>query len=370
MGLKGKINKVIHSTLFSNTDNQNSAEDLEIPDYKTSNKDAKICHIGLGRQGLKIATALLHMGYNVVGVCDLVEEKIQKFNSMFPKTFSTTKIDDFSGLNADVAVVATLADNKLAIIKKLSSMNIRRTLCEKPIVNTMSDLYELYEIAEKKNLNVKVNHPKLWAPDHWDVKKILTDKKLGNVKRVEIHFKPNGFGNIGCHLLALAFFLLDSRIRSAESAYFESIPPKIVRAQGHHDLNGKAILLLDDDVELSINNLDCKPNRQPRVILHLEHGIIDIRIQSNTYHVFDRRDHIEKEYSHVHPWGGYKRHKKTMYHLIDLAITDLLENKIDNNLQYAGDAVEAIIAAQLCFEGKQKIRLPLDKSTKTPYLFS
>jgi len=370
MDLRSKIKIIADLVMPIKKDSSIQSAHTQIPDYKTLNTNAKICHIGLGRQGFKIATALMHMEYNVVGVCDLCEEKIRKFNSVFPQVFSTSKISDLATLDADVAVVATLADNKLAIIKELNRINIRKSLCEKPIVNIMSDLYDLYDYVEKEKLNVKVNHPKLWAPDHWDVKKILTDKKLGNLKKVEIHFKPNGFGNIGCHLLALALFLIDLKIKSAESAYFQSMPPRIVRAPEHHDLNGKALFLLGDDVELSINNLDCKPNRQPRVILHLEYGVIDVLIQNNTYHVFDRRDHIEKEYSHVYPWGGYKRHKKTMYHLIDLAITDLLENKIDNNLQYAGDAVEAIIAAQLCFKSKQKISLPLDKSTKTPYLFS
>ena len=238
----------------------------------------------------------MHMGYNVVGVCDLRKERIREFNSLFPDVFSTTKFSELASLKADVAVAATLADNKLDVIKELAQIDICRMLCEKPIVNTMSDLYDLYDFVDKEKLNVKVNHPKLWAPDHANVKKLLISKMLGNVKRVEIYFKPSGFGNIGCHLLALILFLLESKVKSAEEAYFDSRTPSIVRAKGHHDLNGKALLLLEDNIELSITNLARKQNIRPRVVLYLDNGTIDIRIAGNTYHVFDKKHYKKNQY--------------------------------------------------------------------------
>ena len=59
-------------------------------DYLTSAKDIKICCIGLGPQGLKVASRFVEMGYEVVGVCDLEISNLRLFNSHYAKIFSTT----------------------------------------------------------------------------------------------------------------------------------------------------------------------------------------------------------------------------------------------------------------------------------------
>ena len=100
-------------------------------DYLTSAKDIKICCIGLGPQGLKVASRFVEMGYEVVGVCDLELSNLHLFNSHYPKIFSTTDISDLAKFKPNVAILSTLADNRSILLEKLNNLDIKNIICEK-----------------------------------------------------------------------------------------------------------------------------------------------------------------------------------------------------------------------------------------------
>lgn len=64
----------------------------------------------------------------------------------------------------------------------------KNVIVEKPFTVTTSEAEELVKLAEEKNLFLSVYQNRRFDRDYLQVQKILNEKKLGNIKEVEIRF--------------------------------------------------------------------------------------------------------------------------------------------------------------------------------------
>ena len=325
--------------------------------------------VGVGKQGGKLGAALVEMGYAVVGVCDRDRRALAKFQVRHPGVLATGSIADLARVEPEVAVVATLADHHLLVIQELEKIGIRRILCEKPVVGTVADAQELKELVEKSSLNTSVFHTNLFSPDYAAVKERMWSEQLGRLVSVSAHFKPNGFGNIGCHCLAMVLNILDTRISSVESAFFSAKNPK-QRAHGHEDRNGRATFLLENGVDLNLENLPTVPPRAWRVVFEFEHGRTEILTASASYVVWDGRKTTISETPFRLQDNGFNKAPETGYRILDRAVSSLLDDETNTSFSLGCQAVEAIIAAHHCYGRNERVALPLAQGTESLFRFS
>jgi predicted dehydrogenase len=335
--------------------------------YRTCNPDARIGVIGLGTQGGKLAAALSRMRCRIAALCDLDRRRAEAFKAFAPDVVATDRIADLSGLDLDVAIVATLADSHLSLIDQLARMGIRRILCEKPIVGMVGELASLRNRVEREGLCVVANHKGLWMPENVRIRELIKNEALGRLTSAEAHFKPKGFGNIGCHAIARVLYLTDRKVRSAESAFLDE-SQAFSRTPRHCDPNGWALYELSGGVPLFACNLTSHPRRAHRIVFNFERGRIEILESRNTYLVADFDRGCENETSLEHAWRGTRMSPDTMCYLLDESLSDLLAGDSDK-LRFACDAVEAIIAAQLSYVRNERVALSLG-DVSTPFRFS
>lgn len=129
-------------------------------------------------------------------------------------------------IQSDAELVIITAPNAVHFdLAKKALENGKHVIIEKPFVTQVADGEALIALAEKKKLVLSVYHNRRWDGDFLTVKKMIEDKRFGDLKHFESHFdrfRPevrqrwreqttNGGGilfDLGSHLIdqALALF--------------------------------------------------------------------------------------------------------------------------------------------------------------------
>ena len=107
----------------------------------------------LGSRHAKVYSALKKV--NLVGVCDINEEKGKKTAKKYHTAYYADYHDLFDKVQAVSIVVPTFMHHKIA---KDFLNNGVHVLIEKPITKTLKEADELLEIAKRKNLIIQVGH--------------------------------------------------------------------------------------------------------------------------------------------------------------------------------------------------------------------
>ena len=91
--------------------------------------------------------------------------------------------------NSDAQLVIITAPNDVHFsLAKLALENNKHVILEKPFVTKVADGRALIALAKKKALVLSVYQNRRWDGDFLTVKKLIAEKKLGNIKHFESHF--------------------------------------------------------------------------------------------------------------------------------------------------------------------------------------
>ena len=329
----------------------------------------RIALVGVGKQGRKLAEALAALGYEIVAGCDPNAASLKKFSAAHPDAVVTRKISELARVSPELVVVGTLADAHLPVIRELDTIGVKKIFCEKPVVSSIADLRDLQELVVKRGLEIAVNHSNLWNPDYQNVKECIRSEPLGKLHRAKAHFKPAGFGNMGCHNLAVALHFLETRISSVRSATFSKDGAK-KRAAGHQDRNGRATFLLENGIELELDNLPAVVPRAWRVVFEFDRGRIELLEEASCCVVWNGAMGRISEIPFQLRGYGLKKAPKTAYAVLDRTVSSLLDGEPVDSFGLACQAVEGIIAAHHCFANAAPVSLPLKRETETLFGFS
>lgn len=178
------------------------------------NKSVLIVGAGnLGRrhlQSLKLSKNLLEV--YVVDSSDtalsLAKEAVEQVEMKMPVSYYSS-LDVVQKLNIDVAIVATTANSRLAILKTLIDNGVKNIVLEKIAFNSLQDIDDALElVSESENTKIWVNCPRRLYPFYQSLKTKLKDATF---KRFSV--KGNNFGMAcnGIHFIdALAYLIGDS----------------------------------------------------------------------------------------------------------------------------------------------------------------
>ncbi|GAB4183721.1 MAG: Gfo/Idh/MocA family oxidoreductase [Calditrichia bacterium] len=138
--------------------------------------------IGAGYWGPNIIrNFMINPDTNVVMVCDLQEERLEKVSVAYPHIKTTTDANDLitSG-ELDLIAVCTPVSTHYQLAKEILS-NKKHLLIEKPMTATAAEAEELNKIANAMNVKIFVDHTFLFTPAVQKIKEWINNGELGDL---------------------------------------------------------------------------------------------------------------------------------------------------------------------------------------------
>ena len=153
----------------------------------------------------------------VVGVCDLLQERIDQFIADWPDRFpDASGYTDYREMLAeqkpDLLSVVTSDNRHADIVVDATEAGVRGIFCEKPIATSLADADRMIEAVERKQVAMTVNHSRRWYPIYHQVKEEIQQGAIGELKRITLNFggpRAMLFRN-GTHQIDTICFLADS----------------------------------------------------------------------------------------------------------------------------------------------------------------
>lgn len=340
---------------------------VAVSDYRTANTDTTVCVVGLGNQGLKLATWAAAMGYRLAGACDLRSDRLEAFRQAHRFVPVTTTVRELP--QADICIVATLPPGRRQLVEALCEQGLRRILCEKPIADTLETAAWIWGVDRRSACRIRVNHPYFWSPDYARLKGLLDGQAVGPLESIDVSFKPKGFANIGCHQFAMVLQATDATIGEVERAWFNT-ETGLSRGAGLLDPNGRAVCRLSTGVPVRISNDHSWNASRTVMTFNCSGGRIEMCEESRVMRITDLAGHTEADVVYTCACSGGGAALSARHRLLDSALSALLSDTPDGNVATAYRALEAVVGAQVSYERQASVRFPLDPATATPFRFS
>lgn len=220
----------------------------------------------------------------IVGAYDIREEAQQTIDGLGIKNYKSPEAI-YEDKDIDLVLIATPNDvHKPYSIACMESG--KHVLCEKPVTLNTSELDDVIKVAEKTGKLFTVHQNRRWDSDFLTVRKILDDKILDGLYRIEtrvqgsrqyVHgwrgYKINGGGMVldwGIHLLdQILFMYQDVKVKSVHSHFHQIVMPEV-------EDDFTALLHMENGVSVVVNVSMSSFIVQPRWKLFAKNGTANI----------------------------------------------------------------------------------------------
>lgn len=145
----------------------------------------KFAIIGCGRIGLRHATLAKDFG-ELIGVCDIVAEKVNHFGELFGTSTFTNIEKLLLEIKPDIVVICTPngMHAQHAILAMKSGAHV---LCEKPMSIDVQDAKEMIEVSQQTSRHLLIVKQNRFNPPVQAIKKLLDENKLGRIMSFQIN---------------------------------------------------------------------------------------------------------------------------------------------------------------------------------------
>jgi hypothetical protein len=139
--------------------------------------------------------------FDLIGAIDISKKNRELFLKKYNKPVFKN-VHDFKNknINFDLAIVAVPTKLHLKLFTKLSKLNFKYCLFEKPAGNNKSEFLKIKKIALKKNIKLFVNYIRLYQKKYYTLKKYLLDKNFATF------YYNRGLMNNCSHLISFCIF--------------------------------------------------------------------------------------------------------------------------------------------------------------------
>ena len=188
--------------------------------FKTQkmNNEIRIGLIGAGRWGPNVLGAInrLH-GAKLVKVADPNYEALSNLKLKFPAVNTTQSSSEiFKDENIDAVAICTPVETHTDLVSSALEAN-KHVFIEKPFGRDFQECRSLCKLAEEKGLSILVGHVFLFNASILSLKKIISERQIGEVLHIEAHrtnLGPvrkdvNAVWDLTSHDLSIFDFLLD-----------------------------------------------------------------------------------------------------------------------------------------------------------------
>lgn len=153
-------------------------------------KKLNVAVIGFGgaAKGLHIPVILKNQNYILKQVMTRSLENQKLLKELYPDVLLITSLDQaLNDKDIDLIVIATSNDVHYEYTKQALEHN-KHVICEKPFVETYQEALELFNLAESKNLLLKVFHNRKYDGEVLTAKKLLEENVFGKLISFENRF--------------------------------------------------------------------------------------------------------------------------------------------------------------------------------------
>ena len=237
--------------------------------------------IGYGRMGKQYADCFKEKStlFRLKGISSKSSLKNKDFN------FYSSYEDLLNSDEIDAVYISTLNNTHKDLVKLANKKN-KKILCEKPLGLNFLEVKELHSLFEKKKNNFLEAIAYRAHPITAELFKILEDKELGSINRIESNFgfrvrkikkesrlfnKELGGGSIldlGCY--PISFFNLFSKKDD-----IKIIRSKFELCETGVDIDGEISLKINDKID-AIGKVSLKENLKNRCIIYCENATITL----------------------------------------------------------------------------------------------
>ena len=136
-----------------------------------------------------VAAYAAYPGTEVVGVCDLREDLLEKFHATWGPTLPAAEAyTDYREMiekeRVEILSVVTSDHRHAQIVIDAAERGVKAILCEKPLATTVAEAQKMVETCDRLGVALTVNHSRRWKP-HWVAARALVwDGPLGPVRRI------------------------------------------------------------------------------------------------------------------------------------------------------------------------------------------
>jgi predicted dehydrogenase len=201
--------------------------------------------IGAGRMGVRHAQGLKTVeGLSSAVVSDINETVLENAKQQIDDLrFNYSLLDKVDGSGYDICVIAATASNRIDLVKKAQQLKAKHILIEKPLGQSLAQVKELFDYAQKSNLNCYVNLNMRLYESFINLKNDLNNlPQLQGEKTITVNTGTLGIGANGIHYLDLLYFLLDADEAELTSAEVDEQVIPSGRGPQFGDFGGWALI--------------------------------------------------------------------------------------------------------------------------------
>ncbi len=152
-------------------------------------KEYTVAVAGMGKRGKHHADAFLKNGrFELVGICDVVKETLDKAGEMFgnPPTFAEAG-EMLEKTGPDIFCFCTMPDLRKPMIQLGIDAGVKLIAYEKPMATSTNEALEMMEMVRKAGIKTVVSHQHRYGEHYQKVKEIIASGSLGRVHTVYGH---------------------------------------------------------------------------------------------------------------------------------------------------------------------------------------
>jgi predicted dehydrogenase len=148
-----------------------------------------------------------HPGYDLIAGVDPSPTPRHRFEKKYGRPCYENLDALFSQHRPEVISLAVPTPLHFPIFKEVMAYGPRAVLCEKPLATNTPEAREMVSLAASKSCALLVNYLRRFDPGVIELKRILQDKVIGSLYKINLWY-TKGLLNNGSHYLDLLLFLL------------------------------------------------------------------------------------------------------------------------------------------------------------------
>jgi predicted dehydrogenase len=177
---------------------------------------ARIAQVGIGQWGKNLVRNFAELG-ELAWLCDADPARLDEFGTRYPSARTTSDFDELLADGAvDAVVVATPVPTHYDLAKRALEAG-KHVFVEKPPAMRATEMDELCELAEDRDLALMPGHLLLYHPGVRKLKELVDGGELGDVLCVygnrqnlgTIRKHENALWSLGVHDLSVLLYLID-----------------------------------------------------------------------------------------------------------------------------------------------------------------
>lgn len=144
----------------------------------------KYALIGCGRISPNHISAAINNNLEIVGICDILEERMKEKKAMFLEIQNVLEYTDYEKmlkeLKPELVAIATESGKHAEIAIKCLELG-SNVIIEKPIALSLSDAQKIIDVAKQKKLKVCTSHQNRFNKSIQKIRKAVENKDFGKI---------------------------------------------------------------------------------------------------------------------------------------------------------------------------------------------